>query len=251
MEVVSLKQGFMVMPFSNDAAGACYKYSIKPVCDSFGIDLKRADEIFGVNPIADDILRLINEAAVVIVDISDNNPNVFYELGLAHALKRDTTIVITGTNYSQVPFDVKHIRIIKYENSIPGKVLFEQALKQTLSAVATSPEFYRSEFNVYSTLARLDAVFRQILVYVVLLLNKRPVTFTQEVAVTHVKSGIQDGFSSVRGPELASNTHLIEFGLATVHSNTIHLTPKGQALAQQWNEQGYEVEILDSFEVEP
>jgi hypothetical protein len=126
---------FMVMPFSNEIARSAYEHSIKKVCESHRLEIRRADEIFTTTPIYDDIVKEIRSASIIIVDISDNNPNVYYELGMSHTLKPNQTIIITQGDYSQTPFDIAHFRIIKYQDSIVGKVELEKQLDLTLRSL--------------------------------------------------------------------------------------------------------------------
>jgi hypothetical protein len=126
-----VKQVFMIMPFSNKIAENAYNYCIKKVCEEFDLLIRRADEIFTTNPIYDDIVKEINDASLVIVDASDSNPNVFYELGMAHTLKQKQTIIITQNDFNKTPFDISHFRIIKYENSIEGTKNLENQIRRT------------------------------------------------------------------------------------------------------------------------
>tara|TARA_R110002020_G_scaffold343801_1_gene558139 strand:+ start:161 stop:520 length:360 start_codon:yes stop_codon:yes gene_type:complete len=116
------KKVFMVMPFSNKVAKDAYDYSVRKICENHNLEIRRADDIFSTKPIYDDIVKEIKDASIIIVDISDNNPNVYYELGMAHTLKQNQTIIITQGEYNKTPFDIAHFRIIKYENSIEGKI---------------------------------------------------------------------------------------------------------------------------------
>lgn len=63
------------------------------------------------------------------------NPNVFYELGLAHALKKP--VVLVSSNESDVPFDLKHIRVIYYDVNDPfwGTKLLDKVAENILSAI--------------------------------------------------------------------------------------------------------------------
>jgi hypothetical protein len=126
------KKVFMVMPFSNEVAKTAYDYSIKNICEKHNLDIRRADEIFTTNPIYDDIVKEIRDASIIIVDISDDNPNVYYELGMAHTLKQNQTIIITQGGFDNTPFDISHFRIIKYKDSIQGKEQLEKQLDLTL-----------------------------------------------------------------------------------------------------------------------
>lgn len=88
--------------------------SIKNVCNSISLDCKRGDEKHIEGDILPHILKSIIEARIVIVNINGRNPNVFYELGIAHALGKKTIII---SKYGEeLPFDVKAKRIILYKD---------------------------------------------------------------------------------------------------------------------------------------
>jgi hypothetical protein len=140
---------FMVMPFGDAVANSAYQHSTKPIVESLGYSIRRADEIFSTNPVFDDIVTAIEQCAVVVVDISGRNPNCFYELGMAHTLKRNRTIMITHDAYANAPFDVAHFRILRYENTIEGKSRYEEDLRRTLTSIISGlPELYRGEFQL-------------------------------------------------------------------------------------------------------
>jgi len=63
--------------------------------------------------ITDQIWQGIRRADVIVADISGSNPNVFYELGLAHALGKEAILVAQGLE--QPPFDVSTVRLLRYE----------------------------------------------------------------------------------------------------------------------------------------
>jgi len=123
---------FVIMPFDNEISNDVYNHCVKPVCASFGLEIFRGDEIFTPSIIMDDILSSIKDASIIIADISGKNPNVFYELGIAHLLKSSQTIMIYQGKYSEVPFDISHFRIIQYEDTIKGKSEFEEKLRNTI-----------------------------------------------------------------------------------------------------------------------
>lgn len=66
-------------------------------------------------PITDQIWQGIRRSDVVVVDVTDNNPNVFYELGLAHALGKE--VIVITQNVATVPFDIKTSRLLIYDPS--------------------------------------------------------------------------------------------------------------------------------------
>ena len=144
----SIQQAFVIMPFDDEIANDTYRLSTKLICEEFGLKVERADEMFTANPIRDDIIIAIEEAAVIIADISGKNANVFYELGMSHMLKRKQTIMITREEYKKVPFDIAHFRIIKYENTIAGKASYEDQLGKTLENILRDYKtIYKNEFE--------------------------------------------------------------------------------------------------------
>ena len=119
-----------------------YNALIKPVVESKGLECVRADEIRHSGAIDVPMYLELLTAEVVIADISTANANAFYELGLRHALKPKTTIVISE-NELGYPFDLNHILINKYthlgENIDYFEVLrFQKLLGETLDAVLDS-----------------------------------------------------------------------------------------------------------------
>jgi hypothetical protein len=79
-----------------------------------------------------DILDAVRTARIVIADLTHANPNVFYETGICHALGKDVILI---TQDSEVPFDLRHIRHIRYSYTPRGMAAFELALKETIKAV--------------------------------------------------------------------------------------------------------------------
>jgi len=126
---------FVIMPFDDTIANECYQHGIKLILKNKNIQVRRADEIFSVNPILEDIVNAIKDASVIIADISGKNPNVFYELGISHILKPKNTIMITHDEYGSLPFDISHFRIIKYVNSMEGLSTFKKQLELTINNI--------------------------------------------------------------------------------------------------------------------
>ncbi len=124
---------FMVMPFKEELKPV-YDDHVKLVINQLGMSIKRGDDFFANQGIMEDIWSAINEAEIVIADCTDKNPNVFYEIGIAHTLGKPT-ILITQ-NPDDVPFDLRHLRYIKYEFTPRGMIDFmkmlEDAIKKTM-----------------------------------------------------------------------------------------------------------------------
>jgi len=106
---------------------------IKPIAESMGLNCYLASEIYGPGSILQDIVQSIVESAVVIAEITPPNPNVFYEVGYAHALKKPT--ILLADRNTKLPFDVSGYRCIFYEDKIRGKPEVEANLQRHLEAV--------------------------------------------------------------------------------------------------------------------
>lgn len=131
---------FVMMPFAAPL-GDYYSKIYKPAIEKAGLRSVRADtEIFATGKIIDQIWSGINAAKVLVAELTTRNPNVFYELGLAHALEKP--VVLICGNEADVPFDLKHIRVIYYDTSDPfwGNKLMDKVAENILSAIANPEE---------------------------------------------------------------------------------------------------------------
>lgn len=106
---------FVLMPFDT-AFDDIYRLGIKETATSLGITAERVDEQKYHEGILERIYRQIEAADIIIADMSGKNPNVFYEVGYAHA-KQKLRILLTA-EADDIPFDLKHQRHVVYKNSI-------------------------------------------------------------------------------------------------------------------------------------
>ncbi len=136
MEYSSKKKCFVLMPFEVKYV-EIYSEVYKSVCESNGVSCWRVDEISRPGSITKDIVDGILDADLIIADLTSRNPNVFYELGIAHSTGNKT--IMTSQNKGDVPFDISNYRIIFYEQSILGsKKLFrdlDHAIKELLKSL--------------------------------------------------------------------------------------------------------------------
>ncbi len=107
-----------------------YDNHIKKVADDLGQSIARADDFFSASAIVEEIWSALNAAKVIIADCTGKNPNVFYELGIAHTLGKP--VITISQTIDDVPFDVKHRRAIVYSDTHDGRKVFEQTLAKTL-----------------------------------------------------------------------------------------------------------------------
>ena len=131
---------FVMQPFAAPL-GDYYEKLYKPAIEKAGLHPVRADaEIFGAGKIIDQVWRGISSARVLVAELTTRNPNVFYELGLAHALEKP--VVLISSNEGDVPFDLQHIRVIYYNVTDPfwGQKLIEKVAENILSAIRNPEE---------------------------------------------------------------------------------------------------------------
>jgi len=131
---------FVVMPFA-EPHGSYYSKIYEPAILKAGLKPIRADsDIFGSGKVMDQIWSGINAAKVLVSELTTKNPNVFYELGLAHALRKP--VVLVSSNEDDVPFDLHHIRVIYYDVNDPfwGEKLIEKVAENILSAIKNPKE---------------------------------------------------------------------------------------------------------------
>jgi hypothetical protein len=135
----SRKHCFVVMPFKNKLAST-YEI-IRQALVELGWEVKRSDEIAFPRLITTQILKEILVNDLVIADLTRGNPNVFYELGLAHALGNDVILL----SQTKIPFDLKNELTIFYKPSDPDKL--KSDLKR---AVTVEPNRGKQESSLKS-----------------------------------------------------------------------------------------------------
>jgi hypothetical protein len=125
---------FMIMPFRYALLNSFYKKNIKEylVNSELNIQIYRSDDFTGTDVVADTILRQIKKAEFVICDITNNNKNVFFEIGFAKGLNKDIIFLLEQNKPADF-FDVNHIRRIEY--SYEREFEFQNLLKDTLLSI--------------------------------------------------------------------------------------------------------------------
>jgi hypothetical protein len=131
---------FVMMPFANPIGGY-YATIYEPAIKKAGLTPVRADtDIFATGKIIDQIWTGLKRAKVLVAELTGRNPNVLYELGLAHALHKP--VVLISSNEADVPFDVRHVRVIYYELTDPfwGEKLIAKVAENVVSAIKNPTE---------------------------------------------------------------------------------------------------------------
>lgn len=106
---------FVLMPFKEPYT-EIYEKLIKPIVEKEGLVCKKADDIFSTQSVIEDIWENINKASLIIAEITDNNPNVMYELGICHSIGKD--VMMITQNPKNIPFNFRHLRTYPYQNDI-------------------------------------------------------------------------------------------------------------------------------------
>ncbi|MCK4430865.1 MAG: hypothetical protein KAW19_06135 [Candidatus Aminicenantes bacterium] len=134
------KKAFVLMPFRLPF-NSYYPAIFKPALEAAGYTVTRADDLFTPRPIMLDIQKSILEADLLLCEMSDRNPNVFYELGLAHAIGKPAILI--SRKEDDIPFDLRHLRVILYDYTEAGwESKLRDNIKAAAQAVATSDEIW-------------------------------------------------------------------------------------------------------------
>ena len=121
---------FVLSPFG-EPFDTIYHDHIKPTVEAIGgLRCLRADDIYDNRPIIEDIWRYTNQARILIAELTERNPNVFYETGIAHTVGKE--VILITQSMEDVPFDLKHLRCIVYEFTPRGTKTLEENMKNTV-----------------------------------------------------------------------------------------------------------------------
>lgn len=118
---------FVMMPFGG-WFDTYYKDIYTTAIKEAGFEPVRGDELFSTGSVVEQIWEQVVKAKVLLADLTGKNANVFYELGLAHAARKP--VVFTAAKLDDVPFDLRHLRVIIYDVNEPG---WDQKLKTSLT----------------------------------------------------------------------------------------------------------------------
>lgn len=129
---------FILMPFNSEFDDV-YKVGIKETAASLNILAERVDEQIFQEGMLERIYRQIDLADIIVADMSGQNPNVFYEVGYAHA--KEKLCILLTSDAADIPFDLKHHRHIVYGNSITS---LRAALEKDLAWAQNEIEITRA-----------------------------------------------------------------------------------------------------------
>lgn len=127
-DIQSEKYDFFIgMPFAAEKNDS-YRYGIVPALDAYGLSKYRADEDYKGRQLMCKICKAIQESKNVLIDISENNPNVMFELGLACG--RNKPYILIKDSSTGVPTDLQGLEYIKYEDAKDLQLKLREVMKR-------------------------------------------------------------------------------------------------------------------------
>jgi len=156
-----MARAFVIRPFGvkEDSSGQkidferVHRELIKPALEANDLDGDTTGEIVEAGNIREDMFALILEADVVVCDITVNNANVFYEVGIRHALRKKSTILIKGVpTKDATPFDLLTDRYLAYNIEAPENT--RVALTESIRASKASDR--KTDSPIFQMVPGLD-----------------------------------------------------------------------------------------------
>ena len=109
------KTAFVIMPF-NPALEPVYLKIIQPILQNASFTCNRGDNRSDSIAIIDKVMNMIDDADLIVCDLTGGNPNVYYELGYARARDKQLILLSQTIPSGQLPFDIRHLHITMYED---------------------------------------------------------------------------------------------------------------------------------------
>ena len=114
------KYCFVIQPFDNGKFDRRYQEMIKPVIEQCGLTAYRVDQDYKVDVPVQAIEEKIDQASLIIAEITTDSPNVWFEVGYAFAKGRQVILLCSDERTSRIPFDVRHRNYLRYHTGSPG-----------------------------------------------------------------------------------------------------------------------------------
>lgn len=213
-------KAFVIMPFAPDF-DEIYNLFIADALTEGGFEVFRADDIRSQQNILQDIVAAIATSNLIIADLTDSNPNVYYELGIAHALRKP--VILLTQNLDELPFDLRSYRVIAYnthfaaiktarnelillaKGSLNGTVPFGNPVIDFMGAISSSPlavevletkeESTEIDLGFFDHLEKLEEGFAEITVIITevaqetQMVTEHTNSFAEQVAGATKKAG--------------------------------------------------------------
>lgn len=145
---------FVIQPFDDGKFDKRYRETFVPAIRNANLDPYRVDMDYGSQIPIEDIDAKLKKSAIVLADITLDNPNVWFEVGLAIAYQKRIVLVCSSERVGKYPFDIQHRSVLKYTNDGKGdfeklELSISEKLKKLMSKknLTTKPE---SEIGIIS-----------------------------------------------------------------------------------------------------
>jgi hypothetical protein len=214
---------FVMMPF-DPSFDHIYRRILETLqAPGLDIAVARADDFREAN-ILGSILRSIAKSEYIVADLSGLNANVCYETGIAHCVKDADHVILLTQSISDVPFDLRHLRCIVYQNSPAGMKQLKAELTATFESLFKDRYRFRirqgSHFTFDKRLIGRDRNFFELefsCPYLACNAAKISVSF-REISVTPIDEPAEDQFIVISEDQRAAplkylpwNLHLVRF----------------------------------------
>jgi hypothetical protein len=137
----------LLMPFGKDFQKVHTQLKKVLSGPDLNLDCVRADDVSRGGHILEDILQGIEEAEIIVADLTGRNPNVFYELGLVHTRKEVSRVILIDQSGTQLPFDIGPYRCISYESSADGFKNLRTELRDAVHSIVGSDRRFVIEYD--------------------------------------------------------------------------------------------------------
>lgn len=125
-------QVLVMMPFEGDEMEQTYA-TLKEVCASLGLDAGRGDENVGSGFVIREIMKMMSNAEFIIFDLTNERPNVYYELGYAHGIGNHAyNILLIARDGTKIHFDIAPLRVRYYRSAEHLKTIAAHDLKEMI-----------------------------------------------------------------------------------------------------------------------
>ena len=148
------KKVFVIMPFQ-DQFFEVYEMLKMQFQEAF--DFSNANDEGNPQNILKDVVQPIYDADIIIADLTGLNPNVMYELGLAHTFNKKT-IIITQDDLNTLPFDLKQYRAKDYSTHFKKFAELVEFLKRMLEGAVDGSVSYSNPVKDFLAIEHIDAV---------------------------------------------------------------------------------------------
>jgi len=131
---------FVICPF-DEIHNRYYDRVYRRAIEAAGLEPQRADDVYRPGAVIADIWTAIKSARALVAELSGRNPNVFYELGLAHAIRKPVVLLTQNIADVPVPFDLQALRVIPYDIRDPDwSGVLQDKIKKALKEMLRAPE---------------------------------------------------------------------------------------------------------------